>query len=82
MTNDHRFVCGIAKMCATFHVSRSGYYNWTKRKASKREKWSKKLVHRVRRIFLDSRRLFGSPQIAKVLRKQGTTVSEKTVAAL
>jgi putative transposase len=69
-------------MCATFDVSRSGYYKWTKRKESKREKRRKKLERLIRRIFLDSRRLYGSPKITKVLRKQGVLVSEKTVARI
>jgi transposase InsO family protein len=64
------------------NVSRSGYYKWSKRKESKREKQRKKLEKRIRKIFLDSRRLYGSPKIHKVLQKQGTNVSEKTVARI
>jgi putative transposase len=63
-------------------VSRSGYYKWTKRKQSKRDKRRKKLERRIRRIFLESRRLYGSPKIHQVLQKQGTKVSEKTVARI
>ncbi|WP_276322081.1 IS3 family transposase [Paenibacillus thalictri] len=80
--HDHRFQCRVAKLCAALDVSRSGYYKWTKRKESKREKRRKKLARRIRHIFLDSRRLYGSPKITKVLHKQGTQVSEKTVARI
>ncbi|WP_273545658.1 IS3 family transposase [Paenibacillus caui] len=80
--HDHRFKCRVAKMCEAFEVSRSGYYKWTKRKTSKREKRRKKLERRIRRIFLDSRRLYGSPKITKVLHKQGVRVSDKTVARI
>lgn len=64
------------------NVSRSGYYKWSKRAESKREKRRRKLEKRIRKIFLDSRRLYGSPKIHKVLQKQGTKVSEKTVARI
>jgi putative transposase len=69
-------------MCETMNVSRSGYYKWTLRKESKREKRRKKLERRIRRIFLDSCRLYGSPKIFKVLQKQQVQVSEKTVARI
>ncbi|MNM55666.1 IS2 transposase TnpB [compost metagenome] len=69
-------------MCEAFEVSRSGYYKWTKRKASKREKRRRKLERHIRRIFLESRRLYGSPKITKVLHKQGVPVSEKLVARI
>jgi len=69
-------------MCETLKVSRSGYYKWTTRKESKREKRRKKLERRIRRIFLDSRRLYGSPKVHKVLLKQRVRVSEKTVARI
>ncbi|MBG9568034.1 transposase [Brevibacillus agri] len=69
-------------MCEAFEVSRSGYYKWTQRKASKREKRRRKLERRIRRIFLESRRLYGSPKVAKELHKQGLRVSEKTVARI
>ncbi|MFD1776957.1 IS3 family transposase [Paenibacillus rhizophilus] len=77
--HDHRFKCRVSKMCDAFQVSRSGYYKWTRRKPSKREHRRKHLERRIRRIFLDSRRLYGSPKITEVLRKEGVPVSEKTV---
>jgi len=61
--------------CEAFDVSRSGYFKWTKRNASKREKRRRKLERRIRRIFLESRRLYGSHKVAKELHKQGVRVS-------
>ncbi|WP_434006910.1 IS3 family transposase [Paenibacillus konkukensis] len=78
----HRFQSCVAKLCAIFNVSRSGYYQWTRRKESKRAKRRRKLERHIRRIFLDSRRLYGSPKITRVLHKQGKRVSEKTVARI
>ncbi|MGG1314903.1 IS3 family transposase, partial [Cohnella laeviribosi] len=64
------------------NVSRSGYYQWTRRKESERKKRREQLKQQISRIFLESRRLYGSPKIAQVLRQQGERVSEKTVARI
>ncbi|WP_152961939.1 IS3 family transposase, partial [Aneurinibacillus migulanus] len=66
-------------MCAVLNVSRSGYYAWTTRKESKRRN---RLEVQIRRVFLASRRLYGSPKITQLLRQQGVQVSEKTVARI
>jgi putative transposase len=65
-----------------FQVSRSGYYKWLNRPMSEKEKRRKKLTARIRQLFLDSRRLYGSPKITKLLQREGIQVSEKTVARL
>ncbi|AJY75570.1 transposase [Paenibacillus beijingensis] len=67
-------------MCAVFQVSRSGYYEWTRRQKSNRAKRQERLDQQIRRIFLDSRRLYGSPKVWEALKKKGIQVSEKTVA--
>lgn len=69
-------------MCNVFHVSRSGYYEWTKRKESARSKRRKQLEQQIRRIFIDSRRLYGSPKVWHALKQQGIHVSQKTVARI
>src|SRR5690606_41782872 len=69
-------------MCRILKVSRSGYYQWTRRKQSERKQRREQLKQQISRIFLDSRRLYGSPKIAQVLRQQGVQVSEKTVARI
>jgi putative transposase len=69
-------------MCQVFQVSRSGYYKWLQRPVSQKEQRRKKLVARIRQLFLDSRRLYGSPKITHLLRKEGMVVSQKTVARL
>lgn len=69
-------------MCSVFQVSRSGYYEWSKGKESERNKRRKALEKHVRRIFLESRRLYGSPKIAQALKQQGIQASEKTVARI
>lgn len=67
-------------MCQVMEVSRSGYYKWLNRPESEGEKRRKKLVKQIHHLFLDSRRLYGSPKITHQLRDQGICVSQKTVA--
>ncbi|MEJ9207361.1 IS3 family transposase, partial [Paenibacillus larvae] len=69
-------------MCALLSVSKSGYYEWTKRKESERLKRRKKLERWIRRTFFDSRQLYGSPKVWYALKKQGIHVSQKTVARI
>lgn len=69
-------------MCSVFKISRSGYYQWIRRKPSQRDKRRKRLEQQVRRVFVDSRRLYGSTKIWEALKKKGVQVSEKTIARL
>lgn len=71
-------------MCEVFQIKRSGYYDWIKRKGqiNKRTRRREKLKQRIKRVFIGSRRLYGSPKITAVLREEGVQVSEKTVARL
>jgi transposase InsO family protein len=69
-------------MCRILNVSRSGYYQWTRRGKSERKKRRERLKQQISRIFLESRRLYGSPKITQVLRRQGVRVSEKTIARI
>lgn len=65
-------------------VSRSGYYVWLngRDKKSERSQRRKKLEQHIRRVFVDSRRLYGSPKVTRALKQQGIEVSEKTVARI
>lgn len=69
-------------MCQVFNVSRSGYYDWMKRPQSERKQRKERLAKRIKQIFLESRRLYGSPKITQVLRAEGEKVSQKTVARI
>lgn len=69
-------------MCQVMKVSRSGYYKWLGRPESEREQRRKKLETRIRQLFLESRRLYGSPKIAALLRKEGIQISQKTVCRI
>lgn len=69
-------------MCQVLGVSKSGYYEWLKRPVSKRKKAKAKLTAKIRRIHLQSKGIYGSPKIAKVLEGEGIKVSQKTVAKI
>lgn len=69
-------------MCSIFGVSRSGYYEWTKRKDSNRRKNRKKLEQLIRKVFYDSRQLYGSPKVWHALKQLGVQTSQKTIARI
>ncbi len=60
----------IAWLCEALMVSRSGYYDWQRRRQSPgpRQRENRQLRERIRAIFAESRRTYGSPRIAWVLR--------------
>lgn len=60
----------IAWLCEALMVSRSGYYDWQRRqqKPGLRQRENRQLRERIRTIFTESRRTYGSPRIAWVLR--------------
>lgn len=67
-------------MCSLLGVSRSGYYEWTTRKESNQSQKRNELDKKIRKAFVDSRELYGSPKIYQILKQQGVKTSEKTVA--
>lgn len=69
-------------MCRWLEVSRSGYYDWRGRGESDRARSDRELAGQVVRIHHDSRGIYGSPRVHKVLKNQGTRVGKKRVARL
>jgi putative transposase len=69
-------------MCQVLQVSRSGYYEWMDRPESSTKKHRKQLGQQISKLFLESRRLYGSPKITALLRREGVRVSQKTVARI
>ncbi len=71
----------VAWLCEALLVSRSGYYDWQQRQREPgpRQRANLALRGRIRAIFVESRRTYGSPRIARVL--QGTA-SRNRVARL
>jgi putative transposase len=69
-------------MCKVLKVSRSGYYNWLKKKPSKWILENKKITRRIVSIYKESKETYGSPRITESLRKESIIVSRPRVARL
>ena len=69
-------VSGVLKILG---VSRSGYLNWKKRLPSKRELRKQTIKEHILKIYYDSHQNYGAPKITECLKKEGETISEKTV---
>lgn len=69
-------------MCDVLRISRSGYYDWRNREATKREKLRKELTERIHYHYEDSNGIYGSPKITRLLQNEGYKVSEKTVGRM
>lgn len=72
----------MGRMCEVLKVSRSGYYDWLKRKPSQRQKANEVLLAAIRRVYQASRQTYGSPRIHAALQQQGVTASRKRIARL
>ena len=67
-------------MCKVLGVSKSGYYMWVKRPTSNQKRLKDKLTAKIKRVHMESKGIYGSPKITKVLLSEGISVSQKTVA--
>lgn len=65
-----------------FKVSRAGYYGWLRSTPSKRLKENQVIEQQIVEAFTDSKRLYGSPRIARVLNRKGIKVSRPRVARM
>jgi hypothetical protein len=65
MSGQHK----VAWLCEALLVSRSGYYDWKKRRGhpGPRQLESQRLRERIREEFMRSRQTYGSPRLARVL---------------
>lgn len=71
----------LKSVCRYFSVTRSGYLQWKKsRNTGIRFVKKMKICDAIRKIFLDSRKTYGSPRIYIELKSMGILVSENTVA--
>jgi putative transposase len=66
--------------CLVLEVSPSGYYAWVKRPRSRRAKHREELAVKIQAAYAQGREVYGSPRIYQLLKNQGETVCENTVA--
>lgn len=69
-------------MCRVLEVTTGGYYAWAKRAPSARSHRRARLVTLIRAAHEEGRRTYGSPRVHAVLRRDGETCCENTVARL
>lgn len=69
-------------MCRVLKVTRSGYYDWLKRKPSQRSLERQEIVLEIKRIYQQSNSIYGSPKITNELKNMGWKVSRPRVARI
>ncbi|MBN2394632.1 MAG: IS3 family transposase [Anaerolineae bacterium] len=79
---DHRDEFPVRRMCKVLDVSRSGYYAWRGRPRSKREMANQRLYKKIKAVYNESHKTYGSPRIYEVLKQQDIACSENRVARL
>ncbi|MFP5080948.1 IS3 family transposase [Pedobacter sp. JCM 36344] len=72
----------IGKMCSVFQVSRGGFYTWLKGKLSNRSIENQMLEQAILEAFQNSKSIYGSPRITRVLNKKQIKVSRPVVARI
>ena len=72
----------ISFMCRCLDVSRSGYYNWTSRGLSERDRRNAELSVLIVEIYESNRGVYGSPRVHAELIAKRERVSRKRVAKL
>src|SRR5258708_18824657 len=74
--------CTVTVACRALGVSVSGYYAWREGVPSAREQDDAVLLPHIRRVYQDSRGLYGSPRVHAALKQEGLVCSRKRVARL
>jgi putative transposase len=78
----HNSEFSVKKMCQTFAVTRSAYYDWLKRPISNCAKKDMALIKQIKKIFDESDSTYGHRRIRKELRKKGIKTSNNRVRRL
>jgi putative transposase len=78
----HQGVYGVKSMCRALQVSRSGFYAWRGRPASRRAEANESLVAQIQEEHRASQQTYGSPRIHAALRRKGTLCGRNRVARL
>lgn len=73
---------GVALLCDTLGVSRTGYYDWRDRKASKRARANESLLIDIRRLHVEYRENYGGVKTWKALNSAGIACGKHRVARL
>jgi len=69
-------------MCSVFQVSSSGYYDWRGRPPSKRTIENQRLGAKIKGIFINNRRVYGTRRIQEELLEDGENISRYRIGKL
>lgn len=72
----------IRRLCAVLAVSRSGYYAWRRRTASRRQRANEALLGHIRQVHRQSRGRYGYRKVHQALRARQVGGSRNRVARL
>ena len=72
----------VEALCEALAVSPSGYYAWRERGISPRQQADVQLGNEIERVFIESRRTYGSQRVYLALCERGIRSSRKRVARL
>jgi putative transposase len=72
----------VEALCEALDVSASGYYAWCGRDISPRQQADVRLGEEIERVFVESRRTYGSHRVWLALRARGMRTSRKRVERL
>jgi len=76
---NHRSDFSVVKMCKVLGVSTSGYFKWRNQEPSQQEIRKKEIQERITYLYYDSNKIYGSPKITSLLKKEGYNITERTV---
>lgn len=79
---DNKETVNIQRACQTLNVSKSGFYEFLKRKPSKRKRENQLLKEEIAAIFHEHYGRYGTIRIVKVLKERGIIVNRKRVGKL
>lgn len=78
----HREEFELKGMSRVLQVSRSGYYDWARRKESKRSRQDRMLLQEIRRIHQESKEAYGATKTWRALKQSGTACGKHRVTRL
>lgn len=72
----------VKRMCQIFQISRSGYYDWTRREESKHSQQDRDLLKAIRKIHQEVKEAYGAIKTWRTLQGSGTVCGKHRVARL
>ena len=69
-------------MCIVLKVSRNSFYRWYSGVPSKRDIDNQLFTKLIKKEYVNSKKRYGSPKSARILKSKGHHISEKRVAKL